>query len=177
MSQPSYAPVKRLDKPVSYRQLRTPNLTGLERPAELRGPKAGKVPQLSGFPGPDQGYVLNFVKELISEVQLAEGENVNDVKWGLVLFALKRASLFGRAPVKKDLEAAANFFGFFSKEHDAEFLSKRKEILRGVSHSYERQREFAEQLPVDILSLGYELYKNLPEVSKLLSFSNPGLSE
>ncbi len=65
-----------------------------------------------GHQGPDQGYALNLAKRFIPLLKLQPGESANDVVAGCVTVALKRASLFGRAPVVEDLRVAFAHWGF-----------------------------------------------------------------
>ena len=65
-----------------------------------------------GHQGPDQGYALNLAKRFIPLLKLQPGESVNDVMAGCVTVALKRASLFGRAPLAEDLRVAFAHWGF-----------------------------------------------------------------
>ena len=65
-----------------------------------------------GHQGPDQGYALNLAKRFIPLLKLQPGESVNDVVAGCVTVALKRASLFGRAPLAEDLRVAFAHWGF-----------------------------------------------------------------
>ncbi len=65
-----------------------------------------------GHQGPDQGYALNLAKRFIPILKLQPGESVNDVVAGCVTVALKRASLFGRAPLAEDLRVAFAHWGF-----------------------------------------------------------------
>ncbi|MEZ5139615.1 MAG: hypothetical protein R2711_12865 [Acidimicrobiales bacterium] len=67
-----------------------------------------------GRPGPDQGYLLKLVPLLRDELVLADGEDRRDAEAGGVAIALKRASLFGRAPIVHDLRVAYTVWGLLS---------------------------------------------------------------
>ena len=60
-----------------------------------------------GSQGPDQGFALRLARAFRSRLRLGPGEHVADVVVGCVGVALKRAALFGRAPVADDLEAVS----------------------------------------------------------------------
>ena len=83
-----------------------------DRPAELAdGQPAG--PGL-GYQGPDQGYALRLVRQFDGQLVLTNGEHASDAEAGCVAVALRRASMFGRAPVIHDLTVAFTIWGFLS---------------------------------------------------------------
>ena len=69
-----------------------------------------------GFQGPDQGYMLKLAKRFVNRLILMPGEDVHDVLAGCSAVALKRASLFGRAPVVYDLILVLQLFGFLRSD-------------------------------------------------------------
>jgi hypothetical protein len=177
MAQPSFSPVTIKDKVGHYHPLENPERMSFSRPAELRGQNPSPIPALSGNPGPDQGYALKLANELINQLNIKTEQNVADVKYALVIFALKRASLFGRAPVKKDLECGAFLLGYLSEDLEPDFIKKRSELIKGLAHNYEYQRRFASLLTEEILLLPSESYKDLPKTTEnfLLSSSKEGV--
>jgi hypothetical protein len=66
--------------------------------------------------------------------------------------ALKRASIFTRAPVVYDFELAYTLFGFLG-EAPADLLKERKELFSEVSHHYEAQRQVADMVPESTLRM------------------------
>lgn len=116
-----------------------------DRPAEtdgrqLRGARLG-------VPGPNQGYVLTLVRRFHDRVTLAAGEDCHDVDAGVVAVALKRASLFGRAPMSADLEVGYGLFGFLSPAAPPELVAARTGWFAGAGHHYETQRAIADRVP------------------------------
>ena len=72
-----------------------------DRPGVVDGPQPFG-PRL-GTQGPDQGYALVIARRLVPELELQPGELEEDAVQGCLGVALKRASLYGRAPVVHDL--------------------------------------------------------------------------
>ncbi len=112
------------------------------RPADTVGRQARGA--RLGVPGPNQGYILKLTKRFHDRVVLAPREDLHDVEAGAVAVALKRASLFGRAPISSDLEVAYGAFGFLQPNADAEFVERRRALFAGASHSYDVQRGVAD---------------------------------
>ena len=109
-----------------------------------------------GAPGPDQGYLLTLVPLVRDELHLADGEHLADVEAGLVAVALKRASLFGRAPVIHDLRVAARVWGFLDLSAPSELVDERRRRFEGVSltaHHYPELRAVADAVPEATLRL------------------------
>ena len=85
-----------------------------------------------GSPGPDQGYALKLVHQFDGRIHLADGEDIHDVEAGAVAVAMRRSSIFGRAPVIHDLTIAFTVFGFLDKNPPAELVNVRKKLFSGV---------------------------------------------
>lgn len=118
-----------------------------DRPAEL----VGGQPDFRGLgrQGPDQGYALKLVRALEDDVSLRAGEAWADVAAGAVVLALKRASIFGRAPVKADLQVALTMWGFLDEEPAAELVTTRRAAFAGLHHPhhYAEARRLADAAP------------------------------
>ncbi|MCY3960295.1 MAG: hypothetical protein OXG34_01325 [bacterium] len=105
-----------------------------DRPAELTdGQPMGAG---LGVPGPDQGYALRLARRFESDLLLGPGEHAADTIAGCVGVALKRAALFGRAPVSADLEVAFRVFGFLPPVPEEALVAWRKERFAGISHPH-----------------------------------------
>ncbi len=71
---------------------------------------------------------------------------------GAAQVALKRASLFGRAPVLHDLTAALTIWGFLDEAPD-ELVELRKPLFEEAAnpHHYDKQRRIADLVPPEVL--------------------------
>jgi hypothetical protein len=103
------------------------------RPAELvDGQPQG--PML-GYPGPDQGFVLRLARQFQGKLALAADEHERDALAGGCAVALRRASLFGRAPVVHDLTVALTVWGFLG-EAAPELVRMRTPLFEEVAHPH-----------------------------------------
>ena len=91
---------------------------------------------------------LPLVRFFEGKLHLTEGEKEADVNTGCVGVALKRASLFGRAPVIHDLTVAYTVWGFLD-EAPAELVEVRTRLFEGVAnpHHYQKQRAIVDAVP------------------------------
>lgn len=105
-----------------------------------------------GWQGPDQGYALLLARRYEDELVLTDGESAADASAGAVIVALKRASLFGRAPVRHDLTTAFTVWGFLGSAPD-ELVALRRSLFEGVSHEhhYAERLQIGDFVPADIL--------------------------
>lgn len=125
-----------------------------ERPGVVEGLQPSG-PRL-GAQGPDQGFALTIAHRLAPKVRLADGERLDDATRGCVNIALRRASLFSRAPVVHDVNLAFTIWGFFDLEPPADLLTRRAELFEGVGnvlHHYAEGRELADLVPESTLRL------------------------
>ena len=168
MAAPDYVPNKTAVADRHYvSPPRRPQPWLADRPAELTdGQPMGAG---LGVPGPDQGYALRLARRFEGDLRLAPGEHADDAIAGCVGVALKRAALFGRAPVSEDLRVAFGVFGFFAPNLDADLLTLRKELFSGVSHPhhYAEARRLVDLVPIDSLlnpPLGTEFVLGVPAI-------------
>jgi hypothetical protein len=107
-----------------------------------------------GNQGPDQGFALRIAARLRSKLELQPGENADDVVQGCLGVALRRASMFSRAPVVHDLDIAFTIFGFYDAHPPTELVELRRpmfEGLRHTAHHYAEARAVADLPPEDTL--------------------------
>ncbi|MGI9624986.1 MAG: hypothetical protein ACR2PK_19320 [Acidimicrobiales bacterium] len=151
MAAPNYVPAR----PDHVKYYESPPRRDDSWRAERPGDIPAGLPEGPGLgnQGPDQGYALKLVKAFESRVHLAEGERWEDAAAGGVLVALKRASLFGRAPVTQDLEIAFSLFGFLDPSPDPELVSARRQGFDRVDnpHHYLERRRIADSVPAELL--------------------------
>lgn len=151
-----YVPERREDKP---RQL--PNLAPgvvvppaghwrADRPGDLvAGQPKGT---LLGRPGPNVGYALTLVNRWKERFRLAPNEHFDDAAAVVSEIAMKRAALFGRAPVATDIELAMDLLGYTS-DLPPESGEARMRVVHGTGHDYPARRELVDRVPDDVLRL------------------------
>ncbi len=150
MAAPDYVPVPLSEQPRESLRLPPPRPWMADRPADLqRGQPVG--PKL-GRPGPDQGYLLKLAERFTDRVEVADGEQIDDALAGCQAVALRRAALFGRAPVAHDLEVALRLWGFLGGAPD-DLVEFRRRLFQGAAHHYWDQRAVTDLVPDETLKL------------------------
>ncbi len=153
MSAPEYVPAKPTVKVRSYES--PPRREGswkAQRPGDLGG-EGQPVGERMGSPGPDQGFVFKLLPLFADRLHLADGEDRHDVEAGCMAVALKRASLFSRAPVVHDLTAAYTVWGFLDSDPSPGLVERRRHLFDGVGHPhhYALLRAVADAVPAATL--------------------------
>jgi hypothetical protein len=150
MAVPRFSPVPPTARPRHYESPdHVPSSWTPDRPGEIEGFQPDG-PRL-GEPGPDQGFALRIAAQLRPKVQLQSGEHIDDAIRGCLGVALRRASMFSRAPVVHDLTIAFTIWGFYDSNPPAELVELRRHMFEGlrlVGHHYMEAREVAD-LPPD----------------------------
>lgn len=154
MSAPSFVP----GNPTAKKAYRSPSRTrgtwSADRPGDVIGTAQPAGPAL-GNQGPDQGYVLKLAERFRGDLQLKPGEHASDALTGCCAVALRRASLYGRAPVSGDLEIALRIFGYLD-DAPADLVTLRREKFAEVHHEtihYFAAREIADMVPESTLRM------------------------
>ena len=148
MAAPKFAPVSPVDVPRVYASPAVvPTAWKADRPADLTGfqPAGERL----GYQGPDQGYALKLANGFRDRLQLRPGEHAADAIQGCLGIALRRASIFSRAPVVHDLTIAFTIWGFLDPK-PPELCALRLRLFEGVSntlHHYEEARTLADMVP------------------------------
>jgi hypothetical protein len=96
--------------------------------------------------------VLRLAHLFEDRLVLSEGESGHDAIAGCMGVALRRAALFGRAPVAPDLELALRLFGFLGPT-PADQVEFRRPLFSGAGHHYWDQRVIADLVPEETLRL------------------------
>ena len=120
------------------------------RPGEIDGPQpSGRA---LGTAGPDQGYAFTLVPLFDDRLHLG-GVKRDDAIAGCVAVAMKRAALFGRAPVVHDLTAAFTIFGFLDSDPDPELAHGREDLFAEVqsNHHYSERRHVVDVVKEEVL--------------------------
>lgn len=119
-----------------------------ERPGVVEGLQPAGP--LLGAQGPDQGYALTIANRLAPKIVLQGRERLDDAIRGCVGIALRRASLYSRAPVVHDLTIAFTIWGFFDESPPEELVARRPQLFEGVgdvNHHYAEGRAIADLVP------------------------------
>ena len=155
MAAPRFSPVPPTQHPRYYESPdHVPAAWTPDRPGEIDGfqPDAPRL----GDQGPDQGYALRIADRLRPKLQLQPGEHADDAIRGCLGVALRRASMFSRAPVVHDLTIAFTIWGFLDEQPPADLLARRAELFEGVgnvNHHYAEGRKIADLVPESTLRM------------------------
>ena len=151
MAQPEFVPLHAGDRVRAAERLPAHAGWRQARPAELVAPGVPTGARF-GTPGPDQGYALTLAERFVDRLELADGEHGDDAVAGCLGVGLRRASLFGRAPVIHDLDLAFTIFGYLGGA-PADLVAFRVPLLRGAAHDYWAQRDVADKVQESTLRL------------------------
>jgi len=154
---PEYVPIKPMDDVRVYESPpRRPDPWLADRPGDLEGrqPLGDRL----GNPGPDQGYALKLAEEVFAPQLQLDGVELRDAIHGCLGIALKRASIFGRAPIAHDLRLAFRLWGFVDGAAPAELAELRRRVFSEVSHShhYREARAIADAVPESTLRMRHD---------------------
>ena len=155
MSAPKHAPTEVLEAVRAYSSPEfVPAAWNPNRPGDIEGfqPEGERL----GYQGPDQGFALTIANRMRDRLHLgAGGVTADDAVRGAVNIALKRASMFGRAPVVHDLTIAFTMWGFLDSNPPADLLARRTELFKGVHnvHHYVEGRFIADLVPESTLRM------------------------
>jgi hypothetical protein len=151
MAQPDYVPIDADDRVRPVERLPVPDSWRQDRPAEILGNEVPRGKRF-GSPGPDQGYALKLAHLFDGKVRCTSLEHHKDVEAGCLGVALKRASIFGRAPVIYDLELAFGLWGYLDDAPE-DLVAFRKPLFIGAAHDYWDQRVIVDRVPESTLRL------------------------
>ncbi len=153
MAAPDYVPLPTDDQPRVYVSPPwRPESWVADRPAEIQGLQP-TGPRL-GSPGPDQGYAMRLARQFEGKLVLTPGESEDDALAGALAIAMRRSSLFGRAPIVHDLTVGLTLWGFLT-EAPAELVAARKPLFAAVAslHHYVERAALADRVPEELLRL------------------------
>jgi hypothetical protein len=115
-----------------------------------------------GRPGPDQGFGLKLARRFADRLVLQVGESSEDAVVGCLGVGLRRASIFGRAPVVHDFDIAFRIWGFLG-DAPTPLLERRRLLFESAAHHYEHQRAIADAVPESTLRLAHgEVARRFP---------------
>jgi hypothetical protein len=148
---PEYVPQPPLREVRSYESPpRRPDSWTADRPGDI--PDGQPHGDRLGSQGPDQGYIYVLARRFQGKLQLATDEHEADALAGCIGVALKRASLFGRAPVVHDLTVALTVWGFLG-DAAPDLINFRQPLFEEVAnpHHYPEQRRIVDLVPDEVL--------------------------
>jgi hypothetical protein len=142
-----YVPTRQEDAP--RRSVAIPPAAGWQavRPGDLEpaaGP--GRKGVLFGTPGPDSGYALTLAERFHNQVTATFPETVHDAEALAAQVAMRRGGVFGRAPVRADVELGFTLFGWLG-DAPADLVEWRRKAVAGVAHDYARRTSLVEAIP------------------------------
>jgi hypothetical protein len=120
------------------------------RPGDL--PAGWPTGKLLGAPGPNIGYALTLANRVRDQFVLAPHEHFDDAVAVVGEIAMRRAALFGRAPVMPDVEVGMQILGYLGRT-DADFVEWRVRAVQGAHHNYYERRTLVDAISVDVLRL------------------------
>jgi hypothetical protein len=149
MAAPKFAPVPPATPTRGYK---SPHVVPSSWSSQRRAEIAGRQPEADGLgrPGPDQGYGLMLAERLRPQVIAQPGESVDDALRGALNIGLRRAAMYGRAPVIHDLRLALIMWGWLDADPPADLVARRRELFEGVAnavHHYSEGRRLADLVP------------------------------
>jgi hypothetical protein len=159
MTQPKFTPILEQNEVREVQRIGVPAPWTPHRPGEKRPvPRpAGQVGL--GVPGPDQGYALELASRFKHRLVREPDEHAADILAGAVAIGLRRASIFGRAPIGADIELALSLFGCLAPDDGAsalvpdDLVALRRERFAGAAHDYWRRRALVDAIPEATLRL------------------------
>lgn len=135
MAAPQFAPTPVIDTARAYASPAVvPAPWYPTRPADLHGfqPDGDRL----GHQGPDQGFALKIANGFRDRLRLQNGEHAADAVRGCLGVALRRASMFSRAPVVHDLTVAFTIWGYLAADAPRELVQLRSKLFDGLGHGH-----------------------------------------
>jgi hypothetical protein len=145
-----YVPAATADAPRSKEKVPPARGWKAVRPGDL--PTQRPRGHLFGTPGPDAGYALALGERFRSALDLAWQEHPDDGLAVGTAIGMKRAALFGRAPILADIEVGLSVLGYLGGAPE-DLVDWRRERVRDARHSYPVQRDIADAIAEATLRL------------------------
>ena len=146
-----YVPTRPEDAP--RRSVAIPAAAGWRavRPGDL-DPAAGPGGEgvLFGTPGPDSGYALTLTARFGGRITVVPPETVHDAELLGAHVAMRRAGVFGRAPMAVDVELGLTLFGWLD-DAPPDLIEWRRLAVAGIAHDYPRRITLVEAIPEAVI--------------------------
>lgn len=105
---------------------------------------------LLGSPGPNIGYALTLAARVRDRLALAPHESADDAVSVIAEVAMRRAAMFGRAPVKPDVDLAIALLGYDGSA-SLEVAVARSHAVHHAEHDYATRRGVVDLVTCDLL--------------------------
>ena len=116
--------------------------------------RSAKLLNFGGDPAPDAGFALTLARRDSAEWILGPLEHLEDAIATVGECAIRRASRLHRAPCSKDVEFAAELFGYRLALGSA--FEWRPAVTAGAAHHYQHRRFVVDCIPESLLMLNVE---------------------
>jgi hypothetical protein len=146
-----YVPTRQEDAP--RRSVAIPPAAGWKavRPGDIDpAVGSGRKGVLFGTPGPDSGYALTLAERFHDQISAVRPETVHDAGALAAQVAMRRGGLFGRAPVRADVELGFTLFGWLG-DAPGDLVEWRRKAVAGVAHDYAQRVSIVEAIPELVL--------------------------
>jgi len=148
-----YVPTAAEDAPRESARIPPPSGWRAVRPGDIvPGERSSPPGRLFGTPGPDSGYALTLAQRFHDRMEIVFPETAHDAMAVAAELAMRRAGLYGRAPVREDLELALTLFGWLGGT-TPELVEWRRLTVVGAAHDYAGRRKLVESVPEATLRL------------------------
>jgi hypothetical protein len=107
---------------------------------------SGRKGVLFGSPGPDSGYALTLAEHFHGQITAVFPETAHDAESVAASVAMRRGGVFGRAPVRADVELGFTLFGWLG-DPPADLVEWRRKAVAGAAHHYARRTSLVEAIP------------------------------
>ncbi len=108
------------------------------------------VGRLAGNPSPNGGFAISLAHRQRDAWTLGPHEYIGDATAVVAEIAMKRASQFGRAPMKGDVDVAVALMGYDGSA-DTAFIALRASMVHDADHHYELRRRVVDLVPAELL--------------------------
>ena len=147
MTQPTFSPVPKSGEVRPTVTTASPEFSRAKKAGLLGGPS--QIRGLGhGTPAPGEGFALTIAEREVAKLNFEHEHDRHDVAIGVGLVAAKRASLIGRGPQLRDVQAAFTVLGLPTSDVLTHDLTKK---FAGLAHSYFLQRSFVDGIDAEEL--------------------------
>ena len=121
------------------------------RPGDSKNKSKAADNKLIGHAGPNSGFAMTLAARQSKEFVLASNEHSHDVEVILAEIAMRRASHFGRAPIRADIDFASHLFGFDVQPAKG-IEDWRPNLVAGLGHEEHLMRLIVNSIPPEMIT-------------------------